>query len=125
RVAMMESNAEREAKLKAARAAWAAAPASEAAALDLAEWLIACELRTEALRVLREAGEKLPESTRLEAATLDLLDRLADERGVAEYLQTRLAAQPRRDDLAWRLVRALYAVGAREEAAAAFESLLG
>ncbi len=124
RVALLRTDAEREAMLKTARGAWEAARTSEAAALDLVELLIACELRLEALKVLREAAQALPQSERLEKATLSLLDRLGDERGVRDYLQQRLAAQPNRPDLLYRLVRALFALGAKDEAAAKFDELL-
>ena len=128
RVGLVKSDAEREAMLKSARAAFAASPKSEAAALDLAELLVACELRLEALKVLRQAGEALPQSERLERAALTLLDRLGDERGVRDFIFPRLAALPagvERPDLAYRLVRALYALGARDEAGEKFETLLG
>ncbi|MGI8601519.1 MAG: PQQ-binding-like beta-propeller repeat protein [Verrucomicrobiales bacterium] len=124
RVLLLETNADRERMLKTARAAYAANPRSEASALDLAELLAACELRLEAVRVLIEAAKNLPQSERLEKATLSLLDRLGDERGVRDFLESRLAHPPERLDLAYRLIKALYALGARDEAARRFSALL-
>ncbi len=124
RVALLTSDAERAAHLKRAREAWSGAPEAESAALDLAELLVACELRREALTVLRTASGRIRGSARLEKATLDLLDRLGDERTMGEFLRERLAAQPERSDLAARLVSALYALGESAEAGDRFESLL-
>ncbi|MFN0130302.1 MAG: PQQ-binding-like beta-propeller repeat protein [Verrucomicrobiales bacterium] len=124
RVALLRTDAERSAHLKLARDGWTAAPESESAALDLAELLVACELRREALDVLRTATGRLTGSLRLEKATLDLLERLGDERGMRDFLRDRLAAQPERSDLAARLVGALYALGESTAAAAQFDSLL-
>jgi outer membrane protein assembly factor BamB len=125
RVALLSSDAERAAHLQRARAAWEAAPTSESAALDLGELLVASELRREALVVLRTASERIPASSTLEKATLDLFGRLGDDRGLRDFLSERLRAQPERSDLAERLVGALYALGETQSAAAAFESLLG
>jgi thioredoxin-like negative regulator of GroEL len=124
RVALLTTDAERASHLQRARDAWASAPSSEAAALDLAELLAACELRQEALRVLRTATTRLPLSEPLEKATLALLDRLGDERGTRDFIRERLATQPDRADLAARLVTALHALGAHAEAAAEFEKIL-
>lgn len=124
RVALLDTDAERAERLKAGREALAAQPSSEAAALDLGELLAACEMRGEALKVLREAAARMPQSERLEKAALGLLDRLGDERTMRDFLRERLAAQPGRADLAWRLAQALYALGSREEGAAQAEEIL-
>jgi len=124
RVALLTTDAERAARLKTARDAWASAPASAAAALDLAELLAACELRHDALTVLRTAADRLPLSEPLEKATLSLLERLGDERARRDFLRDRLATQPSRRDLAARLVTSLHALGEHDEASAAFAKLL-
>ena len=128
RVGLVKSDAEREAMLKSARAVFEASPTSEAAALDLAELLVACELRVEALKVLRQAGKSLPQSERIERAALTLLDRLGDERAVRDFLTAKLESLgpgAERPDLVYRLTRALYAIGSRDQALATFDALLG
>ena len=124
RVALLTSDAERAEVLKSARAAWAAAPSSEVAALDLAGLLAACELRREALQVLLEAAGRLPLSLPLETAALEMLERLGDEAGIRDFLRDRLNAQPNRIDLAGRLAVAQYASGEPAEAARSFDRLL-
>ena len=111
--------------LHAARSAWEAGRNSEPAALDLTELLIACELRREALDVLMQAGKALPKSERLERATLTLLERLGDERAMRDYLDARVKEQPGREDLRYRLIKAHFALGSREQAAQAFADLVG
>ena len=118
RFALARGDAERATLVVAARARVVAAPADEAAALDLASCLAALERRREALEALLEAGRRLPASVRLEKETLELYDRLRDERGRERYLAARLQACPERRDLARARTRCLFLLGRRTEAQA-------
>jgi len=124
RVNLLRTDAAREKMLKQARARFEAEPKSEAAALDLGELLIACELRRDALTALLEASENLPNSDRIEKAVILLFDRLNDEIGSREYLQARVEKYPERVDLAYRYVKALYVSGGDAEALKRFDKLL-
>ena len=61
--------------------------------------------------MLVEVSAELPNSERIEKATLEALERVGDEEGLRKYLEQRCAEQPDRGDLRYRLVQALYLAG--------------
>ncbi len=125
RVHLLKTDADREKMLAAARRRFEETPRSESAALDLAELLVASELRRDALEVLLQASEAVPASEHIERKTLEILDRLGDDRSAHRYLEERIARFPERLDLRYRLVKALFLVGKPDDARAQFEALLG
>ncbi|MBM4037507.1 MAG: hypothetical protein FJ290_03250 [Planctomycetes bacterium] len=124
RIALVRSEAERQAMLKEARSQAAARPADEAAALHLAHLLDAFELRREALDALLESGRHVPNSARIEKQPLELFDRLRDERGREAYLAERLRAAPDRRDLRLCRAKSLFLLGQRGEAVKELDVLL-
>lgn len=124
RVNFLANDAEREAMLATAKAGWEANPASESAVLDYVELLAASELRRDAIKVLNDAAVVLPTSERLEAKTLELLERIGDERELEVYLEKRLAAFSERDDLRYRIVKAQYLLGKTEPAEVNFKRVM-
>lgn len=124
RLALITSPEKREEIIAAARKRVADAPNDEAASLDLAQTLAALQLRREALQTLLNAGKRLPESEVLEQRTLDMFDRLREERGRDEYLKARIEKSPRRSDLVLMRVKSQYLLGKRESADALFEGLI-
>ena len=123
RVHLLGSDAARGEVLRESRRRFEDNPGSEAAALDLAEVLVASELRKDALEVLLAASKKLPYSEPIERKTIEILDRLGDERSAQGYLEERIEAFPERLDLRYRLVKALYLTGLSKEAAGKFEAI--
>jgi len=128
RIALVDSDAEREAMVDSARERLAASlpghPNHEAAVLDLARLLAGFERRRDALEVLLEGSEACPSSTRIEKEVLDLFDRLRDGLAREEYLAGRLAAAPDRLDLRALRTKSLYLIGRRGEAKAELKELL-
>jgi len=124
RLALVKSQAERDAMVAAARRRVAERPRDEAAVLDLAEMLSGFQLRRDALDALLAAGRELPKSAEIERRTLDLFDRLRDEHGRQKYLAERIAAQPDRDDLVLMQVKTLYLLGRSGEARAGMAKLV-
>ena len=124
RLALITSPEKREEIIAAARKRVEDSPNDEAASLDLAQTLAALQLRREALEALLTAGKRLPKSEVLEQRTLDMFDRLRDERGRDEYLQVRIKAAPRRSDLVLLRVKSQYLLGKRESADKLFEGLI-
>lgn len=124
RVNLLKTDAAREAMLKKVRAAYDANPASEAAVLDYSELLIACELRRDALNVLREAAKSGRVSERIEDALLGLFERLNDLHGARDYLKGRVAESPERADLAYRYLKTLFVTGGAKEAQALLATVL-
>lgn len=124
RIALIQSGAEREAMVDAARKRAEAAPHDEAAALDLAQLLAGFDRRRSALEFLLEAGKRLPASTRIEKETLGLLDRLRDERGREAYLNERIKAHPERKDLALDHIKSLFLLGRKKEAEQELDGLV-
>ncbi|MHC4201285.1 MAG: tetratricopeptide repeat protein, partial [Planctomycetota bacterium] len=128
RMALVESEAERETIVRSARAAVAESPPGhpnhEAAVLDLAELLAGFERRRDALKILLDAGRAAPGSVRIEQTVLDLFDRLRDERGREKYLAGRIRHAPDRAELVLGHVKSLYLLGRRKEATGEFDGLL-
>ncbi len=124
RVHLLGSDAARGEVLRESRRRFEENPGSEAAAHDLAEVLVASELRKDALEVLLAASRLLPYSEAIESRTLEILDRLGDERSARSFLEERLEAFPERLDLRYRLVKALYLTGLSSEAGEAFEGIV-
>ncbi len=120
RLAMVESQQEREAMIRDARQRVDRRPRDEAAVLDLAQILAGLQFRRKALQVLLEGGKRIPKSEQIEKQTLEMLDRLRDDVGREEYLTRRIEAQPHRDDLMLELVKTLYVLERPEEALAKF-----
>lgn len=119
RLTLVKTQAERDTMLAAVRKRVADQPSDEAAAIDLAEMLAGFQLRREALAALLEAGARLPKSAQIEQRTLDLFDRLRDERGREEYLSRRIKANPGRDDLLLLRIKGLFLLGRSADARAA------
>ena len=128
RIALVDSDAEREAMVDSARERLAASlpghPNHEAAVLDLARLLAGFERRRDALDVLLEGGEACPSSARIEKEVLDLFDRLRDGRARERYLASRLAAAPDRSDLRALRTKSLYLIRRRAEATNELAELL-
>lgn len=124
RLALITSPDRRDEIIGVARKRVAAAPRDEAAALDLAQTLAAVQFRREALAALLAAGERMPDSKVIEQRTLDMFDRLREERGREEYLKARLEAFPKRSDLALLRIKSQYLLGRREAADQLFEQLI-
>ena len=118
RLQLVESQSEREAMIGQARKRVEQNPRDEAAVLDLAQVLGGLQLRREALKVLFEAGRRLPKSAQIEKRTLELLDRLRDSHGRQMYLAQRIQQQPERPDLVLLHVKTLYLLGRPSEALA-------
>jgi len=127
RLALAESDDERQAMIDAARKRMRNAGRNPAAALDLADLLIGFDRHRTALDVLLDAGRRMPESPTIESATLKLFDRLRDETGRAKYLRRRLERHAERRDLRIALARTQYLLGrnnkAHEQLEQAIESL--
>ncbi len=123
RLALAESEQERQRLLDAARTRVEEHPQDEAAVLDLAELLSGFEFRRQALHVLQEGARRIPASNQIEQAVFELFDLLRDEHGRATFLAERLAATPERDDLALRYVKTLFLLGRRKEARERLASL--
>lgn len=111
RMSLVKNNAAREELLERAKDRYGKEPLNEGAALDYSELLVASEMRGEAAEVLTEASKRLPKSERLEKEALELLDRIGDERGMRAFLEQRLAQDPKREDLEYRLVKVEYLLG--------------
>ena len=124
RIALVESEAERDAMVRRARERVRRHPKDEAAALDLARTLAGFQRRTEALEALLEAGRRIPDSIEIEKEILGLFDLLYDEKGREAYLAQRIQAMPGRTDLRGRHVLSLFLLGRREEARRALETML-
>jgi len=124
RIALVESEAERDAMVRRARQRVRRRPKDEAAALDLARTLAGFQRRTEALEALREAGRRIPDSVEIEKEILGLFDLLYDEKGREAYLAQRIQAMPGRTDLRARHVLSLFLLGRRDEASRALEAML-
>ena len=116
RVNLMASDNERGQMLAAAKAQYEKTPENESAVLEYAEMLAACELRRDAVKVLTEASGALPHSQGIETAAIELLERLGNENGLAEFLGNRLALAPDRADLRFRLAKVSYLIGKSGEA---------
>jgi hypothetical protein len=123
RLALIDTQAEREAIIAAARKDIERNPRGEAAILDLAQILAALQLRRDALTLLVEASKRLPKSESIERRTLEMFDRLRDERGRAKFLAERLKLQPARADLAVQQIKTLYELGHRDDARKALDGL--
>jgi len=115
RLALVRSQPERDSMIASARQRVAQRPRDEAAAIDLAQMLAVFELRRDALQVLLEAGQRMPDSSEIEQRTLELLDRLRDYRGREQYVAGRLEQQPDRSDLLVLHVKTLYLLGRSDE----------
>ncbi|NNE91518.1 MAG: PQQ-binding-like beta-propeller repeat protein, partial [Verrucomicrobiales bacterium] len=124
RINLLASDAEREAMLAKAKAAYEANPKNESAVLDYAELLAASELRRDAVKVLRLAAAELPESERLEKKTLELLERAGDDGELEDYLAARLNQFPGRDDLRFRLAKVQFLLAKPKKADANFRQVL-
>jgi hypothetical protein len=124
RLALVTSEQDRAAMVAAARKRLATRPTDEAAAIDLADLLIGFEHRREALAALIESGRKIPNSERIEKLTLELFDRLRDERARQTWLAERLKLHPERADLAALHVKSLLVIGDRAEAHKQLDKLI-
>lgn len=124
RVNLMASDAERERMLSEARSRYEKSPENESAVLEYAEMLAASELRRDAVKVLTEAAGALPHSERIEGAAIELLERLGDEKGLANFLENRLALAPDRADFRFRLAKVSYLLGKSGEAERHLETVL-
>ncbi|MDA1014654.1 MAG: hypothetical protein O3A00_09415 [Planctomycetota bacterium] len=124
RLALVASPVERDAIIAAAKKRTIDNPRDEAAVLDLAQTLAALQFRREALESLIKAGERFSNSEIIEQRTLELFDRLRDDRGRDEYLQARIKLHPKRADLVLMRVKSQYLLGRRTEADAMFEELI-
>lgn len=125
RMSLVKNNAAREELLERAKDRYGKEPLNEGAALDYSELLVASEMRGEAAEVLTEASKRLPKSERLEKEALELLDRIGDERGMRAFLEQRLAQDPKREDLEYRLVKVEYLLGEAKTARKRLEKILG
>lgn len=124
RIALVQSEAEREALIQSARKRAEAAPLDEAAALDLAQLLGGFDRRRSALEALVSAAERMPHSARLEKEVLELFDFLRDEHGREDFLAGRIKAQPDRKDLVLLHAKSLFLLGRGTEAEGEVEALL-
>ncbi len=124
RLSLVATQAERDAMIAAARKRAEDNPRDVAAVLDLAQVLVGLQFRRDALTVLLEAGRRLPQSAEIERRTIDLFDRLRDERGREEYLAARIEAQPQRSDLIAMRAKTLFLLNRRDEALAETDRLL-
>ncbi len=122
--ALVKTDAQRQAMIDAARQRVEASPNDEHAVLELATRLSGFEFRRQALDVLLEAGKRLPQSLRIEKATLELFDLLRDERGRELYLAARIKQLPERGDLVLERVKTLYLLGRSHEATEALDELV-
>lgn len=124
RLSVVASAGEREALLETYRKAYQDQPEREAAALDLAEVLIAAEKSDEAEKVLVEASARLPEAAALERRALELLENSGNLLRYAAYLTDKLERDPARLDLRFRLVKAAYAMGQDAAAEQDFKAVM-
>ncbi|MCB1229097.1 MAG: PQQ-binding-like beta-propeller repeat protein [Verrucomicrobiae bacterium] len=116
RVGMLSSEADRRRLLAEAKARYEANAPSESSVLEYAELLAVNERRREAVKLLQQATEELPQSERIERRLLGLLEQLNDQKALQAYLNQRVARFPDRTDLRYRLVKTLYALGRKDEA---------
>ena len=124
RLSLLHTKVERERMIAEASKRVEDRPNDEAAALDLAQILTGLQHRRRALDVLTAAGTRLPNSEAIERQTLDLFDRLHDERLKQDYLKQRLEHQPNRRDLALLRIKSLFQIARGEEAQEQWEKLL-
>ena len=125
RMSLVENNAAREELLAQAKDRYGKEPMNEGAALDYGELLVASEMRRKAAEVLAEASRRLPKSERLEKETLELLDRIGDEKGMRVFLEERLEQDPKREDLQYRLVKVEFLLGEAKTARERLGKILG
>lgn len=123
RLALVGTDAERDAMLQAQRALVAAQPDAPAPVRDLARMLAGFDRKREALDCLREASLRNPDASPLVQDALELFDRLNDQRGKEAFLAALLQARPQRHDLALMRIKALYFLARRDDAVAAFHTL--
>ncbi|MBN2714011.1 MAG: PQQ-binding-like beta-propeller repeat protein [Planctomycetes bacterium] len=123
RVALATTGEEREAILAGARAKAAENPQDEVAIIDLARIQAAFEFRRDALNTLLEGSKRLPDSVRIEAAVLEMYDRLRDEAGREKFLADRIKAMPDRSDLVLAHVKTLFILGRKDEAFGEFKKM--
>jgi thioredoxin-like negative regulator of GroEL len=114
---------DREAILAQMKQRWREAPQSETAALGLGDVLATAERKEEALKVWREALERLPESKLLEERILELLEQLRRGDEAIEFLTGRVVQYPGREDLVLKKARTLLQMGRVEEGLKALAAL--
>lgn len=123
RLALLDTPEAREALVVRARERVKRRPGDIAAVLDLVQVLSGLQQRKEALALLLAAGNRYPASQQIEQQTLEMFDRLRDERGREAYLASRIKSQPQRQDLAVQRVKTMFDLARREEALAAWNDL--
>ena len=121
---LIASEGERDAMLAEARKNAEAHPNRDTASLDWARMLRGFDRHREALTVLLEASERMPESAQLEKETLDVFDHLGDVRRRVKYLKARIAKYPGRDDLVDRHIRALFLLRRTKDAVSMFDEAI-
>lgn len=124
RVGVLATEEEREAMLKTLRRNFQKNPNSETAILDLAELLVAMERRSEAVDLLVQSAEVLPQSQIIESRAVDLLESVSDYGAYKTFLEQRLETNPERSDLRFRLVQIEYALGNDAEAEQEFKAVI-
>lgn len=108
RVSVIASDEERAALIEKGKKSLEDAPDDERRILDYAELLISGGRREEAIRVLRDGSDRLPESREIERTILRELEQGSDLPPLVSFLEKRLETFPDRTDLRYRLVKANY-----------------
>jgi thioredoxin-like negative regulator of GroEL len=116
--------ADRDRLIAEARKKWETAPSNEAEALSLADLLTAVQQKTEAATVLEKAANLSPQSRLLETRLLDLLSTTNQEARAIQFLDQRLTADPKREDLALQRVRLQLASGRSADAMEKLKALV-
>jgi tetratricopeptide (TPR) repeat protein len=123
RLGLVETDTERQAMIAQATKL-VTDRADETSVIDLAQTLTSFDLRRQALNALLAGGKTLPESVSIEQATLDLFDRLRDDRGKRHYLADRIKRYPQRHDLALTHIKSLFRTGDAKDAHAQLSVLI-
>lgn len=108
RVSVIASDEERATLIEKGRKSLEAAPSDERRILDYAELLISGGRREDAIQILLEGSDRLPESQEIERTILRELEQGSDLAPVISFLEKRLETFPDRTDLRYRLVKANY-----------------
>ncbi len=116
RISLIENEQERKKLVRRLRKKISNNPKKEAPVLDLARLLEAMERRRDALNVLMDASDRLPDSQPIEKRTLKLLNRLMAEQELASFLKQRLEESSDRTDLLYRYVQTLFQLGKSKRA---------
>lgn len=123
RISLIQKEEQRKQLVKKLQERIASNPKQEAPVLDLSRLLWAMERRRDAIEVLMQAEQRLPESQKLEERTLKLLNRLMDDQKRLSYLKQRLDQFPGREDLRYRYVKTLFLLGKKTKAFDELEAL--